>query len=195
MSRQPYRPTNPARSTDEFANRQLGYRSQLEIEELIDRVKKYQDDASRRAVVIPTRVMSFYIEATAANAVMRRAPKSTVVIPTAVRYPLGMAGRIIGGSLWSSSAWTSGTASLQVRISKGGGSETLYTLPEPLIIDGVTGDDGHIRTQAAEWLCPFINGIRFAAGEAIRVQVLVSGWTVSTPDWGAELILAYEQGE
>lgn len=195
MPREPYRPVNPGRSTDEYAARQLGFRSQFELEELIERVKKYQDDASRRAVVIPARVMSFYTEATATSIVMRRAPKTTVVMTTAIRYPLGMAGRIIGGSLWSSSAWSAGTAQLQVRISKGGGTETLYTLPEPLVIDGATGADGHIRTQSAEWICPFINGIRFAAGEAIRVQLLLSGWTVSTPDWGAELILAYEQGQ
>jgi hypothetical protein len=190
--REPYRSTNAAKATDEHAARALGYKSQLDLDKDRERQSRYIDDAVRRAIIIPTRVMSFYAEAVAANTVMRRAPKTATVMTTTIRYPLGAAGKIIGASIWCSSGWTTGTASLQVRISKGGGTETNYTIPVPGVIDGLTGDDGHVRTQSAEWVCPVPNGIRFAAGEALRVQLLITGWTVSTPDWGAEIIVAYD---
>jgi hypothetical protein len=191
-SREPYRSTNAAKATEETAARQLGYKSQLDLDKDRDRANRYTDDAVRRRIIIPTRTMSFYAEATAANTVMRRSPKTTTAMTTTIRYPLGAAGRIVGASIWSSSAWTAGTAQVQIRISKGGGTESTYNVPEPGIIDGATGENGHSRTQSAEWICPVPNGIRFAAGEAFRVQLLLTGWTVSTPDFGVEIVVAYD---
>lgn len=189
--REPYRSIDAGRATAEFAAEQQGYKTQRQLEQERIQQGRYDD---RSPIILPTRTLTFYAEGVTGTSttVMSRAPKSTTVMATSIRYPMDAAGRVIGASLWSSSAWTAGTAQVQLRISKGGGTETLYLLPIPCIIDGVTGDNGHIRTQSAEWMGPVQNGILFAAGEAIRLDLVLTGWTVSTPDWGAELVLAYD---
>lgn len=185
------RVVSPSRATDEFAARRLGYKPQSEIEREREQQSRYIDDKTRRATILPTRGLLFYREAAGnGTQVMRRAPVlPSSAITTAVRYPFGAAGRIIGASLWVNAAWATGTAVLQVRVSKSGGSETVYTIAD-CVIDGATVD-GHARTQSAEWLCPVANGISFAKGDEMRVSVSVSSWT-GTPDWGAEVLVAYD---
>jgi len=193
MRRPPYRPTDPAKATNQFAAEQLGYKSQRAIEVAQQQSSRFNDDSARRAIVLPSRTMSFYAEAITGttNAVMRRAPKTTTVMTTTVRFPMGAAGRIIGASLWCTSARTGGSATLTVRIGNAGGTEATYSLPD-VIIDGTT-KDGHVRDQSAEWMTPVPNGIRFAAGDELRLQIFLTGFTSgSTPDWGAELIVVYD---
>lgn len=193
MRRQPYRPVSPSRATDQFAAEQLGYKSQRQMEQERDRQGRYQDDAARRAIILPSRTLAFYIEALTGttNAVMRRSPKTATAMSTTVRYPMGAAGRVIGASLWCTSARTGGSATLTLRIGNSGGTEATYSLPD-VIIDG-TAKDGHTRDQSAEWMTPVPNGIRFAAGDQIRLQLFLTGWTSgSTPDWAAELIVVYD---
>ena len=193
MRRPPYRPTDPAKATNQFAAEQLGYKSQRKIEAAQQQTSRYNDDSARRAIVLPSRTMSFYAEAITGttNAVLRRSPKTTTFVPTTVRFPMGAAGRIIGASLWCTSARTGGSATLTVRIGNAGGTEATYSLPD-VIIDGTT-KDGHVRDQSAEWMTPVPNGIRFAAGDELRLQVFLTGWTSgSTPDFGAELIVVYD---
>ena len=192
MRRTPYRPTNPAKATDQFAAERLGYKSQRELEMDRERQGRFNDDAARRAIILPSRTLAFYTEALTGttNAVMRRSPKTTTVVPTTVRFPMGAAGRIIGASLWCTSARTGGSATLTVRIGNSGGTEATYRLP--LTIDGSV-KDGHTQDQSAEWMTPVPNGIRFAAGDQLRLQLFLTGWTsASTPDWGAELIVVYD---
>lgn len=193
MRRQPYRPVSPSRATDQFAAERLGYKSQRELEQDRERQGRFNDDAARRAIILPSRALQFYTEAITGttNAVMRRAPKTTTMMTTTVRFPMGAAGRIIGASLWCTSARTGGSATLTVRIGNSGGTEATYSLPD-VIIDGTT-KDGHVRDQSAEWLCPIANGLRFAAGDQLRLQLFLTGWTsASTPDFGAELIVVYD---
>ena len=193
MRRQPYRPVNPGRATDQFAAEQLGYKSQRDLQSDQRQANRFGDDAARRAIILPSRTLAFYIEATTGTTspVMRRSPKTATMMSTTVRYPMGAAGRIIGASLWCSSARTGGSAVLVVRIGNSGGSETTYTLPD-CVIDG-TAKDGHTRDQSAEWLCPVPNGLRFAAGDELRLQLVLTGYTSgSTPDWAAELIVVYD---
>ena len=193
MRRPPYRPTDPAKATNQFAAEQLGYKSQRKIEAAQQQTSRYNDDSARRAIILPSRTLAFYTEALTGttNAVMRRAPKTTTVMTTTVRFPMGAAGRIIGASLWCTSARTGGSATLTVRIGNAGGTEATYSLPD-VIIDGTT-KDGHVRDQSAEWMTPVPNGIRFAAGDELRLQVFLTGWTSgSTPDFGAELIVVYD---
>lgn len=193
MRRQPYRPLNPGRATDQFAAEQLGYKSQRAIEVAQQQSSRFNDDSARRAIVLPSRTMSFYAEAITGttNAVLRRSPKTTTVVPTTVRFPMGAAGRVIGASLWCTSARTGGSATLTLRIGNAGGTEATYSLPD-VVIDGTT-KDGHVRDQSAEWMTPVPNGIRFAAGDELRLQVFLTSWTSgSTPDFGAELIVVYD---
>lgn len=192
--KEPYRSTNPARATDEFAAAQQGYKSQRQLEQERERQSRYNDDADRRAIIVPTRILSFYAEGVTgtSNTVMRRSPKTTTAMSTAIRFPMGAAGRVIGASLWSSSAWTAGTAQLRLRISKGGGTEDTYIFPSPCVIDGATGDDGHVRSQSAEWMCPVRGGIDFSEGDALRLELMLASWSVSSPDFGAEIVVAYD---
>jgi len=193
MRRQPYRPTNPARSTDQFAAEQLGYKSQRALEQDRERQGRFNDDSARRAIILPARTLSFYTEALTGttNAVMRRSPKTATAMTTTVRYPMGAAGRIIGASLWCTSARTGGSATLTARIGNSGGTEATYSLPD-VLIDG-TAKDGHTRDQSAEWITPVANGIRFAAGDELRLQVFLTAWTSgSAADFGAELIVVYD---
>jgi len=190
--RPPYRPTNPSKSTDQFAAGRLGYKSQRELEVAQQQSSRFNDDAARRAIILPSRTLAFYTEALTGttNAVMRRAPKTATAMTTTVRFPMGAAGRIIGASLWCTSARTGGSATLTVRIGNSGGTEATYSLP--LTIDG-SAKDGHTQDQSAEWMTPVPNGIRFAAGDQLRLQIFLTGWTsASTPDFGAELIVVYD---
>lgn len=192
MRRPPYRPLSPSRATDQFAAERLGYKSQRTIEQAQQQTSRFGDDAARRAIILPSRTLTFYTEAITGttNAVMRRSPKTTTVVPTTVRFPMGAAGRIIGASLWCTSARTGGSATLTVRIGNSGGTEATYSLP--ITIDGTT-KDGHTRDQSAEWMTPVPNGIRFAAGDQLRLQIFLTGWTsASSPDFGAELIVVYD---
>jgi len=192
MRRQPYRPVSPSRATDQFAAEQLGYKSQRAIEVGQQQSSRFNDDSARRAIILPSRTMSFYAESLTGttNAVLRRSPKTTTVVPTTVRFPMGAAGRVIGASLWCTSARTGGSATLTLRIGNAGGTEATYSLP--LTIDGSV-KDGHTQDQSAEWMTPVPNGIRFAAGDELRLQVFLTGFTSgSTPDWGAELIVVYD---
>ena len=192
MRRPPYRPLSPSRATDQFAAERLGYKSQRTIEQAQQQTSRFGDDAARRAIILPSRTLTFYTEAITGttNAVMRRSPKTTTVVPTTVRFPMGAAGRIIGASLWCTSARTGGSATLTVRIGNSGGTEATYSLP--ITIDGSV-KDGHTRDQSAEWMTPVPNGIRFAAGDQLRLQIFLTGWTsASTPDFGAELIVVYD---
>ena len=192
-TRQPYRPLSPSRATDQFAAEQLGYKSQRELDQSRERQSRFNDDAARRAIILPSRSLTFYAEALtgSANAVMRRSPKTATMMETLTRYPMGAAGRVIGASLWCSSARTGGSAALTLRIGNSGGTETTYILPDA-IIDGTT-KDGHTRDQSAEWMTPVPNGIRFAAGDQLRLQLFLTSFaSASTPDWGAELIVVYE---
>lgn len=193
MRRPPYRPLSPSRATDQFAAERLGYKSQRELEVAQQQSSRFNDDAARRAIILPSRTLSFYTESLTGttNAVMRRSPKTATTMSTSIRYPMGAAGRIIGASLWCSSARTGGSSYLTVRIGNAGGTEATYNLPDA-VIDG-TAKDGHTRDQSAEWVCPVANGIRFAAGDELRLQLFLTGFTSSsTPDWGAELIVVYD---
>ena len=193
MRRPPYRPVSPSRATDQFAAEQLGYKSQRAIEVGQQQSSRFNDDSARRAIILPSRTLAFYAEAITGttNAVLRRSPKTTTVVPTTVRFPMGAAGRIIGASLWCTSARTGGSATLTLRIGNAGGTEATYSLPD-VVIDGSV-KDGHTRDQSAEWMTPVPNGIRFAAGDELRLQLFLTGWTSgSTPDWAAELIVVYD---
>lgn len=192
MRRPPYRPTNPGKATAQFAAEQLGYKSQRAIEVAQQQSSRFNDDSARRAIILPSRTMSFYAESLTGttNAVLRRSPKTTTVVPTTVRFPMGAAGRVIGASLWCTSARTGGSATLTLRIGNAGGTEATYSLP--LTIDGSV-KDGHTQDQSAEWMTPVPNGIRFAAGDQLRLQVFLTSWaSASTPDFGAELIVVYD---
>lgn len=192
MRRPPYRPTNPSKSTDQFAAERLGYKSQRDLEMDRERQGRFNDDSARRAIILPSRTLTFYTEAITGttNAVMRRSPKTTTVVPTTVRFPMGAAGRIIGASLWCTSARTGGSATLTVRIGNSGGTEATYSLP--ITIDGSV-KDGHTQDQSAEWMCPVANGLRFAAGDQLRLQLFLTSWaSASAADFGAELIVVYD---
>jgi hypothetical protein len=188
-SREPYRATNAAKATDELAARQLGYKTQRDLEKDRDRQGRYTDDAARRSIVLPAQTFQFSRAAqtgTVTTALQREPLAGT---STATRYPMPAAGRIIGASIWSSSSWVAGSAALQARTSRALGTEATYNIPDA-IIDGTTLDD-HARTASASWITPAPNGIRFARGDELRLVLVLTSWSGST-DFSADLIVIYD---
>lgn len=193
MANPPRRVVDSARATTEHAARKLGYRSQRDIEQQGERQGRFLDDQRRRRVIVPTRGLLFFREAIGGTTTqsMRRAPRlPSGDAPVQTRYPMGAAGRVLGASIWSLAARTAGTATFQVRISKGGGTEVTFDLAG-CVIDGATVD-GHVRSQAAELLVPWSNGIPFAKGDALRAVLVLVGWTPDPTDFGVEIIIDYD---
>jgi hypothetical protein len=191
VRRDPYRSTNASKATDELAARELGYKSQRDLDRDRQQANKYTDDAARRAIILPSHTLTFSratLTGTTTTALMRNPLAGS---GTATRFPMAAAGRVIGASIWSSTSWVAGTAQLQVRFSRGGGTESTLVIPEPCLIDGNTGDDAHARTASASWICPVRNGIPFARGDDLRLVIVLTSWSGST-DFSADLLVTYD---
>lgn len=179
------RALDPVQDAERHVERRRGVRSQHEIEQSVERIR-------RATTSDPVRIGRDYGWYRAnigtsgdATYITRVGVPSSDSAWAMTNLPRVMprAGRIVGGDLWSSEARTAGTATLRVRVTESGTS-TDYDLPGAVLNATTTQTASDLVWYAAP---------TFARGATIEARIVTTGtWAPTTADMGAIISVVFD---